>query len=148
MLGQPNTTTYAHFIGHTQQDKTIGYVRLGQIRLIEVSERHTHSIQTQKYTKKLHTRENSNDASIELGEALQDLFVRPPLKFYAEIIRRARQGWLKTGGHLVFECSPFNVETIKAVFIDQENQFGQRGVRFDTNGLARVISARKLADLI
>ena len=76
------------------------------------------------------------------------LFVRPPLKYYAELIRRARQGWLKTGGHLIFECSPFNVEAIKALFIAQDHHFDLPKVRLDTNGLPRVISARKLPGLI
>ena len=61
---------------------------------------------------------------------------------------RARQGWLKIGGHLVFECSPFNVEAIKALFIAQENHFDLPNVRLDTNGLSRVISARKRPGLI
>ena len=84
------------------------------------------------------------DRSI-LYEPSMALFVRPPLKYYAEIIRRVRQGWLKTRGHLIFECSPFNVEAIKALFIAQDHHFDHPQVRLDTNGLPRVISARKLA---
>ena len=45
------------------------------------------------------------------------LFVRPPLKYYAELIRRARQGWLKTGGHLIFECSLKTITSIYRKFV-------------------------------
>jgi methylase of polypeptide subunit release factors len=74
------------------------------------------------------------------------LFVDPPLKFYSEIIQRAIKGWLKTGGYLVFECSPFNVDQIQDLFIKQSDNFEKIEIRFDTNQLPRVISAKKIVN--
>ncbi|CAF4111911.1 unnamed protein product [Rotaria sp. Silwood2] len=70
------------------------------------------------------------------------LFADPPLKFYAEIIHRAINGWLKPEGYLVFECSPFNVHHIKQLFNHQQDHFQDIKIIFDTNQLPRVISAK------
>jgi methylase of polypeptide subunit release factors len=71
------------------------------------------------------------------------LFDHPPLKFYSEIIHRAIQGWLKDEGYLIFECSPFNIDQIKDLFIQQQDHFEHIKIRFDTNELPRVISAKR-----
>ncbi|CAF0794969.1 unnamed protein product [Adineta ricciae] len=68
------------------------------------------------------------------------LFANPPLKFYAEIIRRAINGWLKDQGYLVFECSPFNVIPIQELL---KSHFEQIEIRYDETHLARVISAKR-----
>jgi release factor glutamine methyltransferase len=69
------------------------------------------------------------------------LFAHPPLKFYLEIISRAKQGWLNENGYLIFECSPFNIHQIEELFI--KNHFEQIEIRFDRNQLPRIISAKK-----
>ena len=69
------------------------------------------------------------------------LFAHPPLKFYSEIINRAKQGWLNNNGYLIFECSPFNIHQIKELFI--ENHFEQIEIQFP-----RVISAKKTKFII
>lgn len=71
------------------------------------------------------------------------LFADPPLKFYSEIIRSAIKGWLQDGGYIVFECSPFNVDHIKQLFIQQQYYFENIQIKCDTNQLPRVISAKK-----
>jgi release factor glutamine methyltransferase len=71
------------------------------------------------------------------------LFVDTPLKFYSEILHRAIKGWIKDGGYVVFECSPFNVNQIEQLFIVQQDQFEDITIRSDTNQLPRVISAKK-----
>ncbi|CAF3308196.1 unnamed protein product [Rotaria socialis] len=71
------------------------------------------------------------------------LFVDPPLKFYSEIIHRAKQEWLNDHGYLVFECSPFNAHQIEQLFIEQQQYFENIQVTLDTNQLPRVISAKK-----
>ncbi|CAF3807108.1 unnamed protein product, partial [Rotaria magnacalcarata] len=71
------------------------------------------------------------------------LFVDPPLKFYSEIIHRAKQEWLNDHGYLVFECSPFNAHQIEQLFIEQQQYFENVQVTLDTNQLLRVISAKK-----
>jgi release factor glutamine methyltransferase len=71
------------------------------------------------------------------------LFARPPLKFYTKIIERAKQQWLKPGGYLLFECSPFNVEHVRRLFIEQSDSFDRIEIDYDTNELPRVIIARK-----
>ena len=71
------------------------------------------------------------------------LFSHPPLRFYSTIIERAIQGWLNDHGYLIFECSPFNIEPIRQLFLTQADQFEEMKIRLDQNDLPRVISVRK-----
>lgn len=68
------------------------------------------------------------------------LFAHPPLKFYAEIVARAANGWLTAGGRLVFECSPFNVHELEAMLGER---FDQIDIELDSGQLPRVISAQR-----
>lgn len=74
------------------------------------------------------------------------LFVDPPLKFYLEILRRAKENWLKRNGFLVFECSPMNVDEIRKIFLQNSKYFDQIEIRHDSNDLSRVISVRKCSE--
>ncbi len=76
------------------------------------------------------------------------LFTHPPLKFYSEILQRAIQGWLNDNGHLIFECSPFNIHQIKDLFLQQNNHFEQIKIQFDTNEFPRAISAKKKKNIL